>query len=55
MHIRSQSIDLMPEIEQNCMIDLATCKGTEVKGEVSEDHLKRIDKEFSLGNEMFTR
>jgi hypothetical protein len=36
MHIRSQSIGLMPEIEDNCIIDLATCKNPEVKGEVNE-------------------
>lgn len=33
MHIRSQSIDLMPEIEENCITDLATCRNTEMKGE----------------------
>jgi hypothetical protein len=26
----------MPEIEDNCIIDLATCKNPEVKGEVNE-------------------
>jgi hypothetical protein len=34
MYIRTQSIGLMPEIEDNCMIDLATCKNPEIKGEV---------------------
>ena len=34
MHIRSQAIGLMPEIEDNCMEDLATCKNPEIKGEV---------------------
>lgn len=39
MHIRTQSIDLMPEIEQNCIQDLAGCPKTDVKGEVSPfDH-----------------
>ena len=36
MHIRTQSVDLMPEIEQNCMSDLASCRNNDVKGEVSE-------------------
>jgi hypothetical protein len=35
MHIRTQAIGLMPEIEDNCITDLATCKNPEVKGEVS--------------------
>lgn len=34
MNIRSMSIGLMPEIEDNCIIDLATCKDPEKKGEV---------------------
>jgi hypothetical protein len=34
MHIRIQSIGLMPEIEDNCMQDLATCRNPEIKGEV---------------------
>jgi hypothetical protein len=34
MRIRSQSIGLMPDIEDNCITDLATCKNPEVKGEV---------------------
>ena len=34
MHIRTQAIGLMPEIEDNCLTDLATCKNPEVKGEV---------------------
>jgi len=33
MQIRSQSINLMPEIEENCITDLATCRNTDVKGE----------------------
>ncbi|CAF3848511.1 unnamed protein product [Rotaria sp. Silwood1] len=33
MHIRTQSIGLMPEIEDNCLTDLATCKNPEIKGE----------------------
>ena len=36
MHIRAQSIDLMPEIEQNCIQDLVGCAKTDVKGEVSQ-------------------
>ena len=35
MRIRSQSVGLMPEIEEECRTDLATCKNPEVKGEVS--------------------
>jgi hypothetical protein len=34
MRIRSQSVGLMPEIDDNCIIDLATCNNPEVKGEV---------------------
>lgn len=34
MHIRAQAIGLMPEIEDSCMDDLATCKNPEIKGEV---------------------
>jgi hypothetical protein len=37
MHIRTQAIGLMPEIETNCLTDLATCKNPEVKGEVRKD------------------
>ncbi|CAF4465471.1 unnamed protein product, partial [Rotaria sp. Silwood2] len=33
MHIRTQSIGLMPEIEDNCLTDLAICKNPEIKGE----------------------
>ncbi|CAF1437679.1 unnamed protein product, partial [Adineta steineri] len=33
MHIRTQAIGLMPEIEDNCIEDLATCKNPEIKGE----------------------
>ena len=35
MRIRSQTIGLMPEIEDKCMTDLATCQNPEVKGEVT--------------------
>ncbi len=48
MYIRAQAIGLMPEVEQNCMQDLATCKNPEIKGEVRKDlktfifHKKRI-------------
>ncbi len=41
MNIRAQAIGLMPEIEQNCMQDLATCKNPDIKGEVRKD-LKNI-------------
>jgi hypothetical protein len=37
MHIRTQSISLMPEIEDNCIEDLASCKNPEIKGEVRKD------------------
>jgi hypothetical protein len=37
MHIRSQTIGLMPEIENNCIRDLATCRNVEIKGEVREE------------------
>jgi hypothetical protein len=36
MRIRAQSIGLMPEIQDSCIDDLATCKNPEVKGEVRE-------------------
>jgi hypothetical protein len=36
MSIRTQSIGLMPEIEDNCIQDLATCKNPEIKGEVND-------------------
>lgn len=52
MHIRSQSIDLMPEIEQNCMTDLATCRNTDVKGEVSDERQPKRNEIVRLGNEM---
>lgn len=35
LRIRSQAIGLMPEIQDNCIIDLATCKNSDAKGEVS--------------------
>jgi hypothetical protein len=58
MHIRTQAIGLMPEIEDSCMTDLATCKNPEVKGEVRKTILliswKFYDIIF-LGNEMFTK
>jgi golgi apparatus protein 1 len=41
MRIRTQSIDLMPEIEENCIADLASCKNPEVKGEV-RDYIRSI-------------
>jgi len=45
MHIRTQAIGLMPEIENNCIQDLATCRNPEVKGEVRRDFSKfRISK-----------
>jgi hypothetical protein len=34
MYIRKQAISLMPEIENNCLRDLTTCRNVEVKGEV---------------------
>jgi len=37
MHIRTQAIGLMPEIENNCIQDLTTCKNPEIKGEVRKD------------------
>ncbi|CAF2406151.1 unnamed protein product [Rotaria sp. Silwood2] len=37
MHIRTQSIGLMPEIEDNCLADLAICKNPEIKGEVRKN------------------
>ena len=36
MRIRSQSVNLMPEIEDHCMYDLANCKNPDVKGEVNQ-------------------
>jgi len=36
MRIRAQSIGLMPEIQDSCIEDLATCKNPEVKGQVRE-------------------
>ncbi|CAF1472781.1 unnamed protein product [Adineta ricciae] len=44
MHIRSQSIGLLPEVEDNCMEDLATCKNPEVKGEEMRCLQKKYDK-----------
>jgi hypothetical protein len=40
MHIRTQSIGLMPEIEKSCIQDLATCKNPEIKGEVRKNFKK---------------
>lgn len=56
LRIRSQSIGLMPEIQDNCIIDLATCKNPDMKGEVSEkiDHCDDVWL-FDLGNSMFTK
>ncbi|CAF4559372.1 unnamed protein product, partial [Rotaria sp. Silwood2] len=36
MSIRTKAIGLMPEVEDNCMADLALCKNPEIKGEVRE-------------------
>ena len=57
MNIRGQSIGLLPEIEDKCIQDLATCKGTEVKGEVSrrEERLDRKIYSTRLGTEMLAR
>jgi hypothetical protein len=54
MHIRTQAIDLMPEIEQNCMTDLATCRNPEVKGEVRRilTNVCQLHPLLSPGNEM---
>ncbi|CAF1086846.1 unnamed protein product [Adineta steineri] len=43
MHIRTQAIGLMPEIEDNCIEDLATCKNPEVKGE----EMKCLQKKYA--------
>ncbi|CAF2982769.1 unnamed protein product, partial [Rotaria sp. Silwood2] len=34
IHIRTQDIGLMPEIEDNRITDLATCQNLEVEGEL---------------------
>ena len=53
MHIRTQAIDLMPEIEQNCITDLARCRRPEVKGEVRRILTHVPQPHFLLlGNEM---
>ncbi|UJR21808.1 hypothetical protein I4U23_024886 [Adineta vaga] len=44
MHIRTQSIGLMPEIEDNCMEDLATCKNPGIKGEEMNCLQKKYNK-----------
>ncbi|CAF3401610.1 unnamed protein product [Rotaria socialis] len=44
MHIRTQAIGLMPEIEDNCLTDLATCKNPEVKGEEFKCLQKKYNK-----------
>lgn len=48
MQIRSQSINLMPEIEENCIIDLATCRNTDVKGEVRLERRKKKQQMFCV-------
>ena len=57
MNIRGQSIGLLPEIEDNCIQDLATCKGTDVKGEVKGREERPHRKIYStrLGTEMLAR
>ena len=49
----------MPEIEENCITDLATCRNTDVKGEVRLERRKEEKKDeclvFRLGNELFTK
>ncbi|CAF4720327.1 unnamed protein product [Rotaria sp. Silwood1] len=42
MSIRTKAIGLMPEIEDNCMRDLAACKKPEIKGE----ELKCLQKKY---------
>ncbi|CAF3645191.1 unnamed protein product [Rotaria sordida] len=42
MSIRTKAIGLMPEIEDNCITDLATCKNPEIKGE----ELKCLQKKY---------
>ncbi|CAF0823028.1 unnamed protein product [Adineta ricciae] len=44
MRIRSQTIGLMPEIEDKCMTDLATCQNPEVKGEEMKCLQKKYEK-----------
>jgi len=34
MRIRSQSVGLMPEVEDKCIEDLASCNRHQIKGEV---------------------
>ncbi|UJR27806.1 hypothetical protein I4U23_009075 [Adineta vaga] len=43
MRIRSQTIGLMPEIEDKCITDLATCKNPQVKGE----EMKCLQKKYN--------
>lgn len=42
MRIRTTAIGLMPEIEDNCIEDLAACKNTDVKGEVIENERHKM-------------
>ncbi|CAF1437662.1 unnamed protein product [Adineta steineri] len=44
MSMRSKSIGLMPEIEDNCIEDLATCANPDVKGEEMKCLQKKYDK-----------
>ncbi|CAF2082393.1 unnamed protein product, partial [Rotaria magnacalcarata] len=44
MHIRTEAIGLMPEIEDNCLTDLATCKNSEVIGEEFKCLQKKYNK-----------
>ncbi|CAF3796085.1 unnamed protein product, partial [Rotaria sordida] len=44
MHIRTQAIGLMPEIEDNCLTDLTTCKNPEIKGEEFKCLQKKYNK-----------
>jgi len=53
MNIRAQAIGLMPEVEQNCMQDLATCKNPEIKGEVRKNLKMNInfrDRDIKTGS-----
>ena len=56
MFIRTQSIGLMPEIEDHCINDLSSCDNAELKGQVmSAGQQHSLVNVTCSGNAMLTR
>ncbi|CAF3958813.1 unnamed protein product, partial [Rotaria sp. Silwood2] len=58
MSIRTKAIGLMPEVEDNCMADLALCKNPEIKGEelkCLQKKYKKLESECKTAIQKYTK